>query len=166
VVAHKLKYSKTRKSLITKPRNKQLSPGLANLFVEINSTFGHAKDLVLKAYDLAIQEKYTPQQAKQLLLDSITVFKKSQIYACLPPECKNPIKQKAGSVSHKAVVSVPKSEQKAEMEQIHPVSPPISQASEADNNLARLQYENLTLKEEIKNVSDNVIPEVLTKKDR
>jgi hypothetical protein len=154
------------KKLRTTIPNRLLSPGLASLFVEINSTFGHAKELVLKAYNLAIQEKYTPQGAKQLLLDNIKAFKKTQMYACLPPECKNPIKQQAGSVSHKVVVSVPKSEQKAEMEQTDHISHPTSQATEASNDLARLQSENLTLKEEIKNISDNVIPDALMKKDR
>ena len=98
----------------TKTKSKLLSTNLANLFKEINSTFGHAKALVLDAYNLAIQERYTPQEAKQLLLDNITVFKKTQIYAYLPSECKDPTKQKAGSVSHKSEVSVPKSEQNTE----------------------------------------------------
>jgi hypothetical protein len=102
------------KEMNTKTRNKLLSANLATLFKEINSTFGHAKELVLKAYNLAIQEKYTPQQAKQLLLDNITVFKKTQIYTYLPSECKDLIKQKAGSVSHKLEVSVPESEQNTE----------------------------------------------------
>lgn len=114
--------------------NRILSTKLANLFVEINSTFGHAKELILAAYNLAIQEKYTSQQALHLLLENITVFKKTQIYACLPPECKNPIKQKAGSVSHKGMVSVPKSEQKDEMKETHSVSHPISQTTEGYNS--------------------------------
>jgi hypothetical protein len=90
------------------------STKLNMLFTEINSTFGHARDLVLEAYNLAIKEKYTPQQAKKLLLDNITIFKKTQIYAYLPQECKDPVKQKAGSVSHKSEVSVPESEQNIE----------------------------------------------------
>jgi hypothetical protein len=176
MIVHKLKSSMTKEKPDDLERdvqnaaktttNKLLPTILANLFVEINSTFGHAKELILKAYNTAIQEKYTPQQALQLLLENITVFKKTQIYACLPPECKNPIKQKAGSVSHKVAVSIPKSEQKTEMEQTHPVSHLISRANEADNDLARLQSENLTLKREIENISDNVIPEALMKKDR
>ena len=68
--------------------NRILSTKLANLFVEINSTFGHAKELILAAYNLAIQEKYTSQQALHLLLENITVFKKTQIYACLPQSVK------------------------------------------------------------------------------
>jgi hypothetical protein len=99
------------KEMKIKTRNKLLSPNLANLFKEINSTFGHVKDLVLEAYNLAIQEKYTPQEAKQLLLDNITTFKKTQIYAYLPSECKDPVKQKAGYLSHKTEISVPESEQ-------------------------------------------------------
>ena len=115
---------------------------------------------------MALQEKYTPQQAKQLLLDNITVFKKTQIYAYLPSECKNPVKQKAGSVSHKEEVSVPKSEQKDVVEETGSVRHSISQAVEADNHLAKLETENITLKKEIKNISDNVIPDALMKKDR
>jgi hypothetical protein len=91
--------------MTAKARSKLPSTKLKILFKEINRTFGHAKELVLEAYNLAIQE------AKQLLLDNITEFRKTQIYAYLPSECKNPIKQKAGSVSHKSEVSVPESEQ-------------------------------------------------------
>lgn len=89
----------------------------------------------MKAYNLAIQEKYTPQEAKKLLLDNITVFKKTQIYAYLPPECKNPVKQKAGSVSHKLGVSVPKSEQNTVTEQSDSINGSVSPADEADSYL-------------------------------
>lgn len=102
------------KEMKTKTRSKLLSANLANLFKEINSTFGHAKELVLEAYNLALQEKFTPQEAKQLLLDNVTIFKKTQIYAYLPSECKDPVKQKAGYLSHKTEVSVPESEQNTE----------------------------------------------------
>lgn len=102
------------KELKTKARRKLLSANLANLFKEINSTFGHAKELILMAYNLAIQENYSPQQAKQLLLDNITEFKKTQIYAYLPSECKDPVKQKAGYLSHKTEVSVPEPEHNTE----------------------------------------------------
>ena len=102
------------KEMKTKTRSKLLSANLANLFKEINSTFGHAKELVLEAYNLALQEKFTPQEAKQLLVDNVTIFKKTQIYACLPSECKNPVKQRAGYLSHKTEVSVPESEQNIE----------------------------------------------------
>lgn len=142
------------------------SAKLANLIKEINYTFGHAKELILKAYNLAIQENRTPEEAKQLLLDNITVFKKTQIYAYLPPECKNPIKQKAGSVSHKAKVSVPKSEQDTEPEHSDPDNHSNLQLNEAGKYLAKLQAENTTLKREIENISNNVIPEALMKKDR
>ena len=101
--------------------NKPFSTRLTNLFVKINDTFSqinkrvdHAKELVLEAYNLAIQENYTPQKAKQLLLDNITEFKKTQIYAYLPSESKNPVKQRARLVSHKTEVSVPAPEQNVE----------------------------------------------------
>ena len=100
--------------MIAKTRSRLPSTKLNMLFTEINSTLGHAKELILKAYNLAIQENYSPQQAKQILLDNITEFKKTQIYAYLPSECKDPVKQKAGYLSHKTEVSVPESEQNTE----------------------------------------------------
>ena len=100
--------------MTAKTRSRLPSTKLNMLFTEINSTLGHAKELILKAYNLAIQENYSPQQAKQLLLDNITEFKKTQIYAYLPSECKDPVKQKAGYLSHKTEVSVPEPEQNTE----------------------------------------------------
>lgn len=40
------------------------------------------------------------------------------------------------------------------------------QTIEADNYVAKLQSENITLRKEIVNISNNVIPEALSKKDR
>ena len=94
------------------------------------------------------------------------MFKKTQIYAYLPPECKNPVKQKAGSVSHKMKVSVPRSEQDTEPEHSDPDNHSNLQLNEADKYLAKLQAENTTLKREIDNIANNVIPEALMKKDR
>ena len=102
--------------MTTKARSRLPSTKLNMLFTEINSSLGHSKELILRAYNLAIQENYSPQQAKQLLLDNVTEFKKTQIYAYLPSECKDPHKQKAGYLSHKTVVSVPESEQNTETE--------------------------------------------------
>lgn len=142
--------------MTAKIRNKLISAKLTTLFKEINSTFGHAKDLVLEAYNLAIKEKYTPQEAKKLLLDNITVFKKTQIYAYLPPECKNPVKQKAGSVSHKSEVSIPESEQNTVTEQSDSINGPIAPAYEADNYLTESQPD----------ISNFTTSEVPTEKDR
>ena len=150
----------------TKINSKLLSAKLANLFKEINSTFGHTKELILEAYNLAIQENRTPQEAKQLLLDNITVFKKTQLYAYLPSECKDPVKQKAGHLSHKTEVSVPIPEQNTEPEQSDPDNHTNLPLDRADNYLVKLQAENITLKKEIENISNNVIPEALMKKDR
>lgn len=101
--------------MTAKARSRLPSTKLNTLFKEINGTLGHAKELILKAYNLAIQENYSPQQAKQLLLDNITEFKKTQVYAYLPSECKNPVKQKAGYLSHKTEVSVPIPEHNTEI---------------------------------------------------
>jgi hypothetical protein len=152
--------------MTAKTKSKLPSTKLTMLFKEINSTFGHAKELVLKAYTLALQENYSPLEAKQLLLDNITEFKKTQIYAYLPSECKNPVKQKAAYLSHKTEVSVPESEQKAVTELTDSVSDSISEAAEADNYLVKLQSENITLRKEIEKISNEIIPEALLKKDR
>ena len=154
------------KEMKTKIGSTLLPAKLVNLFKEINSTFGHAKELVLEAYNLAIQEKYTPREAKQLLLDNITVFKKTQIYAYLPSECKDPVKQRARHLSHKTEVSVPIPEQKTKPEQSDSDNYTNLQLNTADNYLAKLQSENIILKREIENISNNVIPEALMKKDR
>jgi hypothetical protein len=147
-------------------RNNLTSAKLAAIFKEINSTFGHAKELIIEAYNLAIHEGRAPHEAKQLLLENITVFKKTQIYAYLPSECKDPVKRKAGSVSHKGEVSVPKSEQNIEEEKIVEVSNSIPAVAAIDNYLGKLQTENAMLKQEIENISNIVIPEALSKKDK
>jgi hypothetical protein len=82
-----------------KSTSRSPSTKLNMLFTEINSTIGHAKELILKAYNLAIQENYSPQQAKQLLLIISLNSKRTQIYAYLPSECKDPVKQEAGDLS-------------------------------------------------------------------
>lgn len=150
----------------TKTNSKLLSSKLANLFKEINSTFSRTKELIWEAYNLAIQENRTPQEAKQLLLNNITVFKKTQIYAYLPSECKDPVKQRAGHLSHKTEVSVPIPEQSTKPEQSDSDNYINLQLDRADNYLAKLESENITLKKEIENISNNVIPEALMKKDR
>jgi hypothetical protein len=58
----------------TTTTKRELSVQLADLFVQINTTFGHAKELILKAYNLAKQEGYSPAEAKHLIMDNITVF--------------------------------------------------------------------------------------------
>lgn len=94
-----------------KQRPNTLSTQLTELFTEINNTFRRGKELVVKAYKLALQEGYTPQEAKNLLLANIKVFGKSTIYSSLPEESKDQIKANAGRVSHSKSLSVPKLEQ-------------------------------------------------------
>jgi hypothetical protein len=65
-----------------------LSTQLTDLFLEINITFGKSLELVKKAYDLAIEEGYTPIEAKDLIFKNVAVFGKSTIYKALPEECK------------------------------------------------------------------------------
>jgi len=73
----------------TTTTRRELSVKLADLFVQINTTFGHAKELILEAYNLAKQEGYSPAEAKHLIMDNITVFSKRTKYSYLPDECKD-----------------------------------------------------------------------------
>ena len=73
----------------TTTTKRELSVQLADLFVQINTAFGHAKELILKAYNLAKQEGYSPAEAKHLIMDNITVFSKRTKYSYLPDECKD-----------------------------------------------------------------------------
>lgn len=65
-----------------------LSTQLTEIFAEINSTYGRAKELVFKAYNLALQEGYSPEEAKKVILDNVTVCGKTTKYSLLPDECK------------------------------------------------------------------------------
>lgn len=64
-----------------------LSTQLTELFAEINNTFGHAKELIMRAYNLALQEGYTPFEAKNLIIENVK-FGKTTVYNALPDECK------------------------------------------------------------------------------
>lgn len=67
-----------------------ISDRLAYYLQQINITFGHAKDLIREAYRIAIEEEnYTPEDAKNLLLENITIFSRRTIYSSLPDECKD-----------------------------------------------------------------------------
>lgn len=61
---------------------------------QANATFGKAKEIVMAAYNQALADGFTPDEAKKLLLEKITVFKKSTLYACLPDESKEQTKPK------------------------------------------------------------------------
>jgi hypothetical protein len=74
---------------LAQPTKRELSVQLADLFIQINTTFGHAKELILKAYNLAKHEGYSPVEAKHLIIDNITVFSKRTKYSYLPDECKD-----------------------------------------------------------------------------
>ena len=73
----------------TTTTKRELSVQLADLFVQINTTFGHAKELILKAYNLAKEEGYSPAEAKDLIMNNITAFSKRTKYSYLPDECKD-----------------------------------------------------------------------------
>lgn len=67
---------------------KTISLELQSLIDQANATFGKAKEIVLAAYNQAIADNFTPQEAKDLLFEKITVFKKSTLYSYIPAEAK------------------------------------------------------------------------------
>ncbi|MGI0044983.1 MAG: hypothetical protein ACRD47_14855, partial [Nitrososphaeraceae archaeon] len=95
------------------PENKvRISDRLSYYFQQINITFGHAKDLIREAYRIATEEEnYTPEDAKRLLLENITVFSKRTIYSSLPDECKDLAQQQRRLNKRKSVATLQPVEQ-------------------------------------------------------
>ncbi|MGH9964653.1 MAG: hypothetical protein ACRD5E_07490 [Nitrososphaeraceae archaeon] len=95
------------------PENKvRISDRLSYYFQQINITFGHAKDLIREAYQIATEEEnYTPEDAKRLLLENITVFSKRTIYSSLPDECKDLAQQQRRLNKRKSVATLQPVEQ-------------------------------------------------------
>ena len=87
------------------PKNKaRISDRLAYYLQQINLTFGHAKELIREAYRIATEEEnYTPEEAKNLLLENITIFSKRTIYSSLPDECKDLTQQQRRLNKRKSV---------------------------------------------------------------
>ncbi|MPZ07107.1 MAG: hypothetical protein GEU26_11950 [Nitrososphaeraceae archaeon] len=90
------------------PKNKvRISDRLAHYLEQINITFGHAKDLIREAYRIATEEEnYTPEDAKNLLLENITIFSKRTIYSSLPDECKDLTQQQRRLNKRKSVAKL------------------------------------------------------------
>jgi hypothetical protein len=75
---------------------KVISNTLQHYIDEANTSFGKAKEYVVLAYEQALREGYTPVEAKQLLLEKITVFSDRTIYRYLPDEAKDQKFQEIG----------------------------------------------------------------------
>lgn len=78
---------------------KTISDELQSLIDQANSTFGKAKEIVMAAYSRALDDGFTPQEAKDLLLEKITVFKKSTLYSYIPGEAKSRVGRPKGKAS-------------------------------------------------------------------
>lgn len=113
------------------PENKvRVSDRLAYYLLQINITFGHAKDLIREAYRIATEEEnYTPEDAKKLLLESITIFSKRTIYSSLPDECKDLAQQQRRLNKRKSVATLQPLEQQETATAKVPQNPIDSDAS-------------------------------------
>jgi hypothetical protein len=113
------------------PENKvRVSDRLAYYLQQINITFGHAKDLIREAYRIATEEEnYTPEDAKRLLLENITIFSKRTIYSSLPDECKDLAQQQRRLNKRKSVATLQPVEQQETATAKVPQNPINSEAS-------------------------------------
>jgi hypothetical protein len=126
------------------PKNKVLiSDRLAYFIQQINITFGHAKDLVREAYRIATEEEhYTPEDAKNLLLENITIFSKRTIYSSLPDECKDLTQQQRRLNKRKSVAILQPLEQQQETEKPKVMQDPTNtdiQKSHNDNGIPQVE---------------------------
>jgi hypothetical protein len=68
---------------------KEPSLKLKLMLEEINQAFGHAKEAIMSAYNEALAEGHTPQDAKKLILSSVKNLSSRTIYYYLPAESKD-----------------------------------------------------------------------------
>jgi hypothetical protein len=68
---------------------KEPSLKLKLMLEEINQAFGHAKEAIMSAYNQALAEGHTPQDAKKLILSSVKNLSSRTIYYYLPAESKD-----------------------------------------------------------------------------
>ena len=75
--------SKNNLSLAPRP-----STTLLKMIDSINKGYGKLKLVVMEAYNQAILEDFTPEQAKKLLLEKVEFISQTTIYRYLPDEAK------------------------------------------------------------------------------
>lgn len=66
-----------------------ISSTLAQKIQEANTQFNSAKTLILEAYEIALDDGFTPQEAAKLLYERITIFHEKTIRKWLPSDAKN-----------------------------------------------------------------------------
>lgn len=84
-----------------------VSSELQSLIDQANATFGRGFEIVKRIYDTATGQGFTPMEARDLILDSVTAFKKSTLYSYIPAEAKDKVK----SLNRSTKKFVPKLEQ-------------------------------------------------------
>jgi hypothetical protein len=56
---------------------------------EVNQVFGDARKVILKAYNQALSEGFTPSEAKELLFTTVKNLSRRTVYLYLPDEAKD-----------------------------------------------------------------------------
>jgi hypothetical protein len=74
---------------MTLPTKQEPSIKLRMMLEEVNQAFGYAKKAVMAAYNQALSEGYSPQEAKQLILSLVHHISPRTIYLYLPDESKD-----------------------------------------------------------------------------
>lgn len=69
--------------------SRPISNKLRFMLEEINQAFGHAEEVVVAAYNQAIQEGFSPSEAKDLIFENVKSISKRTIYYYLPDQCKD-----------------------------------------------------------------------------
>lgn len=68
---------------------KVVSPELQSLIDQANATFGRGFEIVRRIYDMALGQGFSKFEARDLILETVTAFKKSTLYSYIPDDAKD-----------------------------------------------------------------------------
>ena len=66
-----------------------ISPKLRMILEEVNQVFGNSRKVILKAFNKALSEGFTPNEAKELLFTAVKNLSRRTVYLYLPDEAKD-----------------------------------------------------------------------------
>jgi hypothetical protein len=70
-------------------QRREISSKLRMILEEVNQVFGNARTVILKAYNQALSEGFTPSEAKELLFTTVKNLSRRTVYLYLPDEAKD-----------------------------------------------------------------------------
>jgi len=70
-------------------QRREISSKLRMILEEVNQVFGNARSVILKAYNQALSEGFTPSEAKELLFTTVKNLSRRTVYLYLPDEAKD-----------------------------------------------------------------------------